>query len=83
MTRTFNITTETTLIAEWEFTSRQKEKAARAEAQNVERIFKFRPIQKVSGLPKYVANAIENAGYTPVIIGGTTYSHTVIGLIKN
>ena len=83
MTRTFNIETKTTPIAEWEFTSRQKEQAARAEAQKVERIFKFRAIHKISDLPKYIATAISEAGYTPVIIGGTTYSYTVIGLVKN
>ena len=83
MTRTFDVMTKTTPTNEWEFTSRQKEQAARAEAQNVERIFKFRAIHKISGLPKYIASAIESAGYTPVIIGGTTYSYTVIGLVKN
>lgn len=83
MAKTFDITAETTQIGEWEFTSYQKEQAARAEAQKVERIFKFRAIHKISGLPKYVAAAIESAGYTPVIVGGTTYKHTVIGLVKN
>ena len=75
---TFNIETETVPANEFAFCGQQESKAF---ANNCERVFQFRYIAgDVRNLPKYIWAAIKSAGYIPVHLGGTTYSHSVIGL---
>lgn len=75
---TFNIATQTTPVDDYDFHGNQLGVAV---ANDCERAFRFRYIAgNVSSLPKYILSAIREAGYTPVHLGGTTYSHSVIGL---
>lgn len=78
MSKTFSVTADTEAAADYAFAGEQASKAAR---YSVERVFRFRDIRgNVLNLPKYIRSAISDAGYEPVYLGGTTYSHSVIGL---
>lgn len=78
--RNFNIETETKTVDQFNFSGQQKEKF---DYNKCERVFRFRFINgNVRNLPKYILNSIEEAGYTAHYLGGTTYSHSVIGLAK-
>jgi hypothetical protein len=74
----FNIETETTPVADFKFAGRQSEMA---KLTNSVRVFTWRDVRgNVNLLPNYVINAIRAAGYEAHCLGGTTYSHSVIGL---
>lgn len=74
----FNIATDTTAKGDFAFAGNQAEKA---EYYGVERVFNFRDLRGcVGSLPKYVKSAIKDAGFEAVYLGGTTFSHSVIGL---
>ncbi len=74
----FNINTETVAASKYDFRGAQQQ---RAEIFNAVRVFRFRDIKgNVDSLPKYILASLREAGYTPHYLGGTTYSHSVIGL---
>ncbi|MFA6904562.1 MAG: hypothetical protein WC236_15925 [Gallionellaceae bacterium] len=76
--KTFNIESETVVADEYKFAGNQH---ARAIAVNAIRVFRFRYLDgDVTSLPKYILKSIRAAGYTAHYLGGTTYSHSVIGL---
>lgn len=76
--KAFSVEKETVEVSAFQFAGAQREKAS---ANNVERVFRFRDINgNVAALPKYVRSAIADAGYVPVYLGGTTYSHSIIGM---
>ena len=76
----FDVIADTVPANEFEYAGRQREMA---EHYNVARVFSWRDIRgNVFALPKYVKAAIAAAGYEAVCLGGTTYSHSVIGLVK-
>lgn len=78
MSKQFSVTAETVAVGDYEFAGEQ---AAKAERNAIVRVFRFRDIRgNVLSLPKYIRSAISDAGYEPVYLGGTTYSHSVIGL---
>lgn len=76
--KSFNIESQTTPAENFAFAGNQQ---SRAESVSAVRVFNWRDIHgNVNGLPKYVLAAIRAAGYTAHCLGGTTYSHSVIGL---
>lgn len=80
MAKAFNIAEQTATVSEYAFAGRQAE---RARELNVERVFTWRDVQgNVRRLPQYVLHAISAAGYEAHCLGGTTYSHSVIGLSR-
>ena len=81
MARTFSVESQTVPAADFNYVGNQ---AARAEKYNVERVFVWpRDLRgNELRLPNYVLNACRADGYEPHCIGGTTYSHSVIGLSR-
>jgi hypothetical protein len=78
--KSFDVETQTTPVSEYEF-PKQSRQARRVSENNVVRLFRWRDVHgDVRLLPNYVKTAISNAGFEPVYVGGTTYSHAVIGL---
>lgn len=76
----FNIDTQTFPVDVFQFAGKQSEMA---KYHNVERVFNWSDVRgNVGRLPKYIQTSIKNAGYQAVCIGGTTFSHSVIGLKK-
>ena len=76
--RTFNVDTQTATVDKFAFSGNQKQ---RADETHAVLFFKWRDIRgNVNSLPLYVKNAIFAAGFKPVCLGGTTFSHSVIGL---
>lgn len=76
--KSFNIETETVVTENFIFHGNQANVATRTSSL---RVFKWRYIAgNVSNLPKYVQSAIRQAGFTAHYLGGTTFSHSVIGL---
>ena len=76
--KTFDITTETESVDDFEFRGQQESVAI---ANDCVRVFRFRYLAGgVQNLPKYIITAIREAGYTPIYLGGTTYKYSVIGL---
>jgi hypothetical protein len=74
----FDVNKQTVPASDYVFAGNQKNVA---EQNSVIRVFTFRCIRgNVSILPNYIKKSIENAGFEPVYLGGTTYSHSVIGL---
>ena len=57
---------------------------ARARRYGAERAFLWPHCLRGSAdrLPKYVLGAIETAGFVAVCVGGTTFSHSVIALVR-
>lgn len=77
--KTFDVTADTVPVAEYAFTGQQGQKA---QAVGAVRVFDWSCLQgQVKRLPKYVQTAITAAGYRPVVLGGTTYKYSVIGLV--
>lgn len=77
--KTFNVEIETEMGNAFQFAGDQKK---RFTEYKCERVFVWAYMAgNIRRLPKYVTSAILSAGYAPVYIGGTTYSHSVIGLI--
>ena len=76
--KTFNITTDTTPTAEFDFPTPTQ--ALRA--KGCERVFRFRNIYRVEALPNYIRTAIFNGGYEAEIVGSSSFKYTLIGLTK-
>ena len=77
--KTFDIATQTVPATEYSYAS----DAQRERGLNCDRVFKFRYINGPVGcLPKYVKDAIAEAGYKAEVIGSSTYKYTLIGLTK-
>jgi hypothetical protein len=75
---TFKVNADTVPATEFAFAGNQK---SVADANHVVCVFKWRDLRgNVGALPKYVKNAIAEAGFVAVCLGGTTFSHSVIGL---
>lgn len=80
MSKQFNVETQTTAAADYAFVGNQ---AIRSQERNVERVFQWRDVRgNANRLPNYVLDAVRNAGYTAHCIGGTRFSHSVIGLSR-
>jgi adenosylmethionine-8-amino-7-oxononanoate aminotransferase len=78
MMRIFNVITDTVPAEEYKFAGNQKSAAA---ATKSIRVFQWRDLRgNVNRLPNYVKQAIHDAGYTAHSLGGTAFSHSVIGL---
>lgn len=77
--KTFNAIASSTPVESFAFAGNQAEKAKQAGAT---RAFRSAFIQgDVKRLPKYMLTAIAAAGFRPVYLGGTTFKHSVIGLV--
>lgn len=79
MMKTFDIETETLKSVDYPFQDNQNIKAALTRS---ERIFKFRYVGRVDNLPKYIWHVINDAGYEPHYLGGSSFKYSVIGLSK-
>jgi hypothetical protein len=80
--KVFSVEQDTVPVAQYQFPERSRQ-AQRALEENVERVFRWRDIRgNVNLLPEYVKKALHAEGYVPVYLGGTTYSHAVIGLAQ-
>lgn len=77
--KTFDIEAETLKNVDYPFQDNQSIKAALTCS---ERIFKFRYISRIDNLPKYIWYAIDEAGYEPHYLGGSSFKYSVIGLSK-
>jgi hypothetical protein len=78
--KTFDINTETSLLAEFVFAGKQLDNF---NVYNCERVFRWRYVAgNVNNLPKYILSAIDEYGYEAIHLGGTTYQYSVIGLRK-
>lgn len=78
MERTFDINTQTTPATEFEFRGNQ---AARATQFGATRIFRWRDLRgSVRRLPRYITRAISDAGMVALVVGGTTFSYSVVAL---
>lgn len=77
----FDVLTETVLVADYNFPANSKQKQ-RAIANGAERVFRYRDIQgKVKNISKFVVQALDEAGYTPIWLGGSPYDYALIGLV--
>ena len=81
MAKQFNVETETSTKVEFNFRGAQD---ANFDREKCERVFEWRDVRgDVTRLPNYVWNAIKEAGFKPIYLGGTTFKYSVIGLVKN
>ena len=78
--KTFNIEKQTCTRDEYQFSGSQEDAFVNA---NCERVFTTKSLMgNALNLPKYILLAIDEAGYTPHHLGGTTYQYSVVGLSK-
>ena len=78
MTKQFDVIENSLPIADFPLAGNQ---GMRARETASVRAFKWRDIRgNTRNLPKYVLAEITAAGFEPHYLGGTTYSHSVIGL---
>lgn len=78
MAKQFSVTDDTDAFETFEFRGSQK---SRAEQLGAVRFFVRNGNQQT--LPAYIQNAVLAAGYAARVIGWTTNSHTVWGLIPS
>jgi hypothetical protein len=81
MAKKFNVEIETSTREGFNFRGAQE---ANFDREKCERVFQWRDIRgNVGRLPNYVWDAIKEAGFKPVYLGGTRFNYSVIGLVKN
>jgi hypothetical protein len=79
MAKTFDFKKETIPINEYNFPAKASDQKMKASHYNVKRILKFR---YATQLPQYIQLAAEEAGYSCVRIGYTTYRSSTWGFYK-